>query len=69
MELAELGREVARSEAHDMQSYRDYSPITVMMMSLLAVACRTLLPPVTVTVHVYVPSSWSARGLMVRLPV
>ena len=52
-----------------MQSYRDYSPITVMMMSSLAIACRTLLPPVTVTVHVYVPSSWSARGLMVRLAV
>ena len=52
-----------------MQSYRDYLPITVMMMSSQAVACRTFLPPVTVTVHVYVPSSRSARGLMVRLPV
>ena len=37
------------------------SPFTVMEISSLLVA---VVPPVTVPVHVYVPSSWSARGLI-----
>ena len=51
---------------HVQLTQRIHSPITVIVASSLAVA---VVPPVTVTRHVYVPSSWSARGLIVRLPV